>query len=105
MALNVAMTLHTSQLTATTPASRRSVYGPALRSLDRFLDDALTVARQEAEDTYDLVQWIAGQTWCDGRVVMLGASYLAISQYAVAALQPPALRAICCKPSFHSARA
>ena len=34
--------------TATTPASRRSVYGPALRSLDRFLDDALTVARQGA---------------------------------------------------------
>ena len=34
--------------TATTPASRRSVYGPALRSLDRFLDDALTVARTAA---------------------------------------------------------
>ncbi|WP_430918863.1 CocE/NonD family hydrolase [Mycobacterium colombiense] len=50
---------------------------------------------QEAQDTYDLVQWIAGQPWCDGNVVMLGVSYLAISQYAVAALQPPALRAIC----------
>ncbi len=50
---------------------------------------------QEAEDTYDLVQWIAGRPWCDGGVVMLGVSYLAISQYAVAALQPPALRAIC----------
>ncbi len=53
------------------------------------------LSRQEAEDTYDLVQWIAGQPWCDGRVVMLGVSYLAISQYAVAALRPPALRAIC----------
>ncbi len=53
------------------------------------------LSRQEAEDTYDLVQWIADQPWCDGRVVMLGVSYLAISQYAVAALQPPALRAIC----------
>ncbi|OBB67995.1 CocE/NonD family hydrolase [Mycobacterium sp. 852014-50255_SCH5639931] len=53
------------------------------------------LSRQEAEDTYDLVQWIAGQPWSDGRVVMLGVSYLAISQYAVAALQPPALRAIC----------
>ena len=50
---------------------------------------------QEAEDTYDLVQWIAGQPWSDGNVVMLGVSYLAISQYAVAALRPPALRAIC----------
>jgi len=53
------------------------------------------LSRQEAEDTYDLVQWIAGQSWSDGDVVMLGVSYLAISQYAVAALQPPALRAIC----------
>jgi len=53
------------------------------------------LSRQEAEDTYDLVQWLAGQPWCDGNVVMLGVSYLAISQYAVAALQPPALRAIC----------
>ncbi len=53
------------------------------------------LSHQEAEDTYDLVQWIADQPWCDGNVVMLGVSYLAISQYAVAALQPPALRAIC----------
>lgn len=53
------------------------------------------LSRQEAEDTYDVVQWIAGQPWSDGRVVMLGVSYLAISQYAVAALRPPALRAIC----------
>lgn len=53
------------------------------------------LSRQEAEDTYDLVQWLADQSWCDGRVVMLGVSYLAISQFAVAALQPPALRAIC----------
>jgi uncharacterized protein len=50
---------------------------------------------QEAEDTYDLVQWLADQPWCDDRVLMLGVSYLAISQYAVAGLQPPALRAIC----------
>jgi putative CocE/NonD family hydrolase len=53
------------------------------------------LSRQEAEDTYDLVQWLAEQSWSDGRVVMLGVSYLAITQYAVAALQPSALRAIC----------
>ncbi|OBK94954.1 hydrolase [Mycobacterium asiaticum] len=53
------------------------------------------LSRQEAEDTYDLVQWLAEHPWSDGRVLMLGVSYLAISQYAVAALQPPALRAIC----------
>ncbi|OBH30844.1 hydrolase [Mycobacterium sp. E342] len=53
------------------------------------------LSRREAEDTYDVVQWIADQPWSDGRVVMLGVSYLAISQYAVAALRPPALKAIC----------
>lgn len=31
--------------TAASPAVRRSVYTPALRSLDRFLDDAITAAR------------------------------------------------------------
>lgn len=53
------------------------------------------LSRQESEDTYDVIQWIAEQPWCDGRVVMLGVSYLAISQYAAATLRPPALRAIC----------
>ncbi|WP_167108768.1 CocE/NonD family hydrolase [Mycobacterium sp. DL592] len=49
---------------------------------------------QEAEDTYDIVQWAAEQSWSDGKVTMSGVSYLAISQYAVAALRPPALKAI-----------
>ena len=31
--------------TASNPNLRRSVYGPALRSLDRFLDDAIAVAK------------------------------------------------------------
>lgn len=30
------------------------------------------LSHREAEDTYDLVQWIAGQPWSDGNVVMLG---------------------------------
>ncbi|HZA11739.1 CocE/NonD family hydrolase, partial [Mycobacterium sp.] len=53
------------------------------------------MSRQEGEDVYDVVQWAADQPWSDGRVVMLGVSYLAISQYQTAQLQPPALLAIC----------
>jgi predicted acyl esterase len=53
------------------------------------------LSQQESEDIYDIVQWAAEQPWSDGRVVMLGVSYLAISQYGTAALAPPALRAIC----------
>lgn len=30
------------------------------------------LSHQEAEDTYDLVGWLADQAWSDGRVVMLG---------------------------------
>jgi uncharacterized protein len=52
------------------------------------------LSQQESEDTYDVVQWAAGQPWSDSRVVMIGVSYLAMSQYGAAALQPPALRAI-----------
>jgi putative CocE/NonD family hydrolase len=56
---------------------------------------AKLLSQQESEDVYDIVQWAADQQWSDGRVVMLGVSYLAISQYGTAALAPPALRAIC----------
>lgn len=52
------------------------------------------LSRQEAEDTADIIGWAADQPWSDGRVVMSGVSYLAISQYAAAALRPPALKAI-----------
>lgn len=52
------------------------------------------LSRQEAEDTYDVIGWAAEQPWSDGRVAMSGVSYLAISQYAAAALRPPALKAI-----------
>jgi len=56
---------------------------------------AKLLSQQESEDVYDIVHWAAAQPWSDGRVVMLGVSYLAISQYGAAALGPDALRAIC----------
>ncbi|HWL60103.1 MAG TPA: CocE/NonD family hydrolase [Microbacteriaceae bacterium] len=50
---------------------------------------------QEAADIAEVIEWAAVQPWSNGRVGMLGVSYLALSQYKVAALGPPALRAIC----------
>jgi predicted acyl esterase len=50
---------------------------------------------QEAEDYFDLIEWAAAQPWSTGKVGLNGVSYLAISQYKVAALRPPALAAIC----------
>ena len=49
---------------------------------------------KQAQDGYDLVEWIARQPWCDGNVGMIGISYYAIIQYLVAAQQPPHLKAI-----------
>lgn len=49
---------------------------------------------QEGEDVYDLVEWAGRQPWSSGSVGLLGVSYLAISQWKAAALQPPALKAI-----------
>jgi predicted acyl esterase len=49
----------------------------------------------EALDYYDLIEWAGAQDWCSGRVGLDGVSYLAISQYKVAALHPPSLAAIC----------
>lgn len=49
---------------------------------------------QEAEDIYDLIEWAGAQPWSSGSVGMLGVSYLALSQWKAAALQPPSLKAI-----------
>ncbi len=51
-------------------------------------------ARKEHEDGYDIVEWIARQTWSNGNVGMFGMSYFAMIQYFVAALNPPHLKAI-----------
>jgi uncharacterized protein len=49
---------------------------------------------QEAEDCYDLIEWAGTQAWSNGKVGMQGVSYLAWSQWRVAALNPPHLAAI-----------
>jgi putative CocE/NonD family hydrolase len=48
---------------------------------------------------YEAIEWIAKQPWCNGNVGLNGVSFLAISQYHVAACQeyggpPPSLKAI-----------
>ncbi|MBW4033820.1 MAG: CocE/NonD family hydrolase [Acidobacteria bacterium] len=50
---------------------------------------------QEAHDVAEIIEWAGTQPWSNGRVGMLGVSYLAISQYRAAALHPPHLAAIC----------
>ncbi len=49
---------------------------------------------QEAQDGYDLIEWMASQEWSNGKVALSGNSWLAISQWFIAAEQPPHLTAI-----------
>ena len=49
---------------------------------------------QEPADGDDTLNWIARQPWSDGKVGMLGGSYLGIVQWKVAALNNPHLKAI-----------
>lgn len=50
---------------------------------------------RENQDYYDLIEWAGAQPWSNGKVGLLGISYLAINQWSVAALNPPHLAAIC----------
>ncbi len=52
------------------------------------------------EDGYDVVEWIAQQSWSDGKVGMYGPSALGNIQYMTAREQPPHL--VCCVPEVSS---
>ena len=47
-----------------------------------------------AFDSYDLIEWIAAQQWCDGNVGMIGISGFGAEQLMAAKLKPPHLKAI-----------
>jgi putative CocE/NonD family hydrolase len=49
---------------------------------------------QEAEDGHDVVQWLARQPYCNGKVTMWGGSYAGYNQWAAAKEFPPALATI-----------
>ena len=50
--------------------------------------------RQDGMDGHDLIEWLGRQPWCNGKVGICGNSWLAISQWFIAAEQPPHLAAI-----------
>jgi uncharacterized protein len=52
------------------------------------------VSAREARDFYDAIEWAGSQLWSNGKVGLLGISYMAINQWQVAALQPPHLAAM-----------
>ncbi|MFK8076360.1 MAG: CocE/NonD family hydrolase [Granulosicoccus sp.] len=49
---------------------------------------------QELQDACDVIQWATEQAWCSGTAGMMGISWGGFNALQVAALQPPALKAI-----------
>ena len=45
-------------------------------------------------DSYDVIEWIAQQPWCDGNIGMIGIGAFASEQFHLARQQPPELKAI-----------
>lgn len=59
---------------------------------DGLMEDEYTA--QELQDACDVIAWAAAQPWCNGRVGMMGISWGGFNALQVAALRPPALKAI-----------
>lgn len=50
--------------------------------------------QREQDDGVEIIAWIAKQPWCTGKVGMFGASWSGFNSLQIAALRPPALKAI-----------
>jgi predicted acyl esterase len=65
-----------------------------LRGTGNSEGDIYLWSSQEGRDGYDLVEWLAKQYWCNGKVGMAGNSALAMAQWRIAAERPPHLACI-----------
>src|SRR5262245_16947847 len=59
---------------------------------DGLLEDEYTA--QELADGVEVIAWIARQSWCSGAVGLMGKSWGGFNALQIAALRPPALKAI-----------
>jgi putative CocE/NonD family hydrolase len=59
---------------------------------DGLLEDEYL--QRELDDACEVIAWTAAQPWCDGNVGMMGKSWGGFNALQVAALRPPALKAV-----------
>ncbi|MER2555748.1 MAG: CocE/NonD family hydrolase, partial [Thauera sp.] len=71
-----------------------AVIAPDPRGCFNSEGDIRAWGKGEAEDEYDLIEWVASRPWSNGKVGLSGNSWLAMTQWSVAALRPPHLAAI-----------
>lgn len=65
-----------------------------IRGIGNSEGDTYMWSSQEGRDGYDLIEWLAEQDWCTGKIGMAGNSALAMAQWRIAAEQPPHLTCI-----------
>jgi len=65
-----------------------------IRGIGRSEGDACYFGFQDAQDNYDMIEYLGTCPWSSGKVSMAGNSWLAITQWYVAALNPPHLTCI-----------
>jgi predicted acyl esterase len=65
-----------------------------VRGMHKSEGHAGVLTDEDAGDYYELIEWAARQPWSSGAVGLIGVSYLCMSQWRVAGLRPPALKAI-----------
>lgn len=65
-----------------------------VRGTGRSEGQFLNLGAREAKDTYEIIEWIASQPWCDGNVGMFGVSYFARASMQAASLNPPHLKTV-----------
>lgn len=60
----------------------------------RFSPNEIFPYENDANDTYDVIDWISKQEWCNGSVGMFGGSYNGFTQWAACKKLHPALKTI-----------
>ncbi|ORW28886.1 CocE/NonD family hydrolase [Mycobacterium palustre] len=71
-----------------------AIVNPDARGSFESGGDVQVFSSQEGRDGADVIEWIAEQDWSSGKVGMAGNSWLAVTQWLIAAQRPPHLTAI-----------
>ncbi|WP_327365831.1 CocE/NonD family hydrolase [Streptomyces sp. NBC_01217] len=71
-----------------------AVVFPDIRGSWHSGGDLVVASHQEALDACDVIEWAGTRPWSNGKVGLAGVSYLAWSQWYIAAMKPPRLAAI-----------
>ena len=68
----------------------------------RASEGVLAPYNNEGQDGFDTIEWVTRQPWCNGRVGMMGGSYVGAVQWQAAAESPPGLVVIAPQATWSS---